>query len=100
MGIYLTKILMETGQEVPDFLAEFKPEGGKLNFDEEEEQEYEEVANGGDAGGGAWESGRGDAAPSAPPISDAWGAMNGTAESAAWPADGDASAVACGGGAW
>jgi hypothetical protein len=39
----LTKILLETGQQVPDFLSQFAPEDGALNFDEEEEPDFGEV---------------------------------------------------------
>ncbi len=41
MGPFLTKILMECNQEVPDFLQQFIPEGDVLDFDAEEEPETE-----------------------------------------------------------
>ena len=58
MGPFLTKILMECGQNVPEFLQHFKPEDGVLNFDEEEELDDSAMDNtaneqeGGDAWGG------------------------------------------------
>ncbi|KAI9767346.1 MAG: hypothetical protein M1840_005755 [Geoglossum simile] len=33
----LTKFLLENEQDIPDFLNQYRPEGGELNFDEEEE---------------------------------------------------------------
>ena len=58
----LVKLLLETGQQIPDFLEEFKPEEGKeLDFEEDE------FAGGDDAnGGGDW--GAGD------DTGDGWGA--------------------------
>ncbi|RVX70590.1 hypothetical protein B0A52_05242 [Exophiala mesophila] len=50
MAPFLTKILMETGQEIPSFFESFKPTDGKLNFDEEEENAIFEA----DGGGGGW----------------------------------------------
>ncbi|KIW25120.1 uncharacterized protein PV07_10784 [Cladophialophora immunda] len=81
LGPFLTKILLETNQDVPDFLTHFKPEGD-LNFDEEEEPDYENNAGAtsGDAGGDAW--GTGDNAASAG--GDAWGAGGANAASDAW----------------
>ncbi|KIW16052.1 hypothetical protein PV08_06103 [Exophiala spinifera] len=58
MGEFLTKILMETNQEVPDFLQHFKPEDGVLNFDEDDEEEDQDtMTTDGGASGGAWGSG-------------------------------------------
>lgn len=74
----LVKLLLENGQEVPDFLEEFKPEEGKeLNFDEEEE----EFAGGEDFGGGGGEWG----APEEG--GDAWGGGdNAGGDDSAWGA--------------
>ena len=90
MGPFLTKILMECGQEVPEFLQHFRPEDGVLNFDEEDELEDDTVENtddgqdGGDgwggadnktpdnAGGEAW--GAADSSASGP--ADTWGTTN------------------------
>jgi ATP-dependent RNA helicase DDX3X len=33
----LTKFLLENEQDIPDFLNEYRPEDGELNFDEDEE---------------------------------------------------------------
>jgi ATP-dependent RNA helicase DDX3X len=57
MGPFLTKILMETNQEVPEFLQHFKPEDGVLNFNEEEEEPDMVTTDGGPDGGAAWGSG-------------------------------------------
>lgn len=108
MGPFLTKILMETNQEVPEFLQHFKPEDGVLNFNEEEEEPDMVTTDGGPDGGAAWGSGDatnngaadntggGDAwgaavgndaatAPAAAPA-DAWGAVDneGAGAGAAW----------------
>ena len=74
LGPFLTKILMETNQEIPDFLAGFKLEGD-LNFDdEEEEQELDDTAiAAADVGGNAWGT-VGDTGAATVPAVDAWGA--------------------------
>jgi ATP-dependent RNA helicase DDX3X len=50
----LVKILMETGQDVPDFLEDFKPVNGALEFSDNESvaesDEEEGAADGGEAG--------------------------------------------------
>lgn len=75
MGEFLAKILMETNQEVPDFLHHFKPEDGVLNFDEEEEEDdLDLVATNDGSGGAAWGSG-GDVASA--PAGDATAATAG-----------------------
>ena len=53
LGEALTKVLIESGQPVPDFLEQHKPddEEAPLQFDDESEDEDE--ANGSD-GGAAW----------------------------------------------
>src|SRR5271170_6654398 len=59
---FLVKILLETGQDLPEFWADRKPEDGEaLTFDddsgtEEEEGEGEEEENS-DDGGDAWGAG-------------------------------------------
>ena len=84
----LVKVLLESNQEVPDFLADKKPEDGEeLKFDDDSEEE--EVENGSDdadgtaaewgtGGGDAW-GGDNDAAPAAvaaavPTPADEWNA--------------------------
>ena len=99
MGPFLTKILMECGQEVPEFLQHFKPEDGVLNFDEEEELEdgaMENTADGQD-GGDAW--GGGDTNDTVNVGGDAWGATNSSASgpTEAWGTANEASSTH---GAW
>lgn len=98
LGPFLTKILMECGQDVPDFLQQFKPEGGILNFDEEEEQPDIEDTTEGDDAGDAWGSG-GDAGNSGNTGGDG---NAGAAQVEAWGsgADDAAPAAAADTGAW
>ncbi|ETI27608.1 hypothetical protein G647_00057 [Cladophialophora carrionii CBS 160.54] len=87
LGPFLTKILLETHQDVPEFLQHFKPEGGTLNFDEEEDPDFDEVAADTGAGDDAWDGGDATAAPNADMAAgDAWGAGDGAsaAAGAAW----------------
>ncbi len=80
MGPFLTKILMENNQDIPEFLQHFKPEDGILNFDEEEE-DPDMVTTDGGPNGAAWGSGEGgDANAGAAP---AWGSGTGNAAAAA-----------------
>ena len=49
----LTKLLVETHQNVPDFLESYKPENEEeLKFDDDTDDEGDETAAGGDAWGG------------------------------------------------
>ncbi|KAJ9608379.1 hypothetical protein H2200_007367 [Cladophialophora chaetospira] len=100
IGPFLTKILLETNQEIPEFLQHFKPDDGALNFEEEEEPDFGDVVEEAAADGGdAWGAGDNTAAPAAEGAGDAWG--NGTASAPAqeaWGTNGDADAGA--GGAW
>lgn len=74
LGPFLTKILLETNQDVPDFLSQFKPEGGDLNFEEEEEPDFgDTVEDAGATGGDSWGAGEGSSTPAAN-TGDAWGA--------------------------
>ena len=81
----LTKTLMETGQEVPDFLTEYKPEEGvDLKF--EADSDFGDEENGdsvGDAGGGAW----GAPAKPAPIPANAGGVWGVPAEVASTPSN-------------
>lgn len=57
MASVLTRTLMETGQEIPDFLQAYVPEGEagqKLKFEADSDFDEDDVAGAGDAGGGAW----------------------------------------------
>lgn len=57
MAPFLTKILMETGQEVPSFFESFKPTDGELNFDEDEDNAIFEADAGADGANDAWGAG-------------------------------------------
>jgi ATP-dependent RNA helicase DDX3X len=58
----LVKVLMESNQEVPDFLADKKPEEGEeLKFDDDSEDEEDEGADAANGAAGAWGAGGGDA---------------------------------------
>jgi ATP-dependent RNA helicase DDX3X len=51
----LTKILLETKQDIPDFLEQYLPEGGKdaiLKFDADSDDEGDVEADSGEAAGG------------------------------------------------
>ncbi|KAL8962385.1 MAG: hypothetical protein Q9193_001199 [Seirophora villosa] len=55
----LVKLLMETNQEIPDFLEAFKPSEGELDFQDDSGAEEDENAAGGAAGGdngAGWEA--------------------------------------------
>lgn len=55
----LVKLLVESNQNVPDFLADFKPDG-ELTFDDTSDAEEEEGGAGlGGGDGGAWGAGGG-----------------------------------------
>ena len=58
----LTKLLVETHQNVPDFLESYKPENEEeLKFDDDTDDEGDETAAGGDAWGGEAQTTNGDA---------------------------------------
>nr|KAK5448799.1 hypothetical protein LTR18_001887 [Exophiala xenobiotica] len=81
MGPFLTKILMENNQEIPEFLQHFKPEDGILNFDEEEE-DPDMVTTDGGPDGAAWGSGEGgnaNAVGDTGAAGDTWGSGTGNA---------------------
>lgn len=70
MGSVLTRTLLETDQEIPDFLQQHVPEGEareKLKFEADSDFDPNDYAGAGDAGG-AW--GGDDAGAS---CGDAWG---------------------------
>ena len=100
MGPFLTKILMECGQEVPEFLQHFKPEDGVLNFDEEEELDAGAMDNtpGGQDGGDAWWGG-GDTNTSDNAGGDAWADANlsATGPAGTWGTTNEAASTS---GAW
>ena len=72
----MVKILLECGQEIPDFLADQKPaEGEPLVFDDDsgaddDDDEGEGTGDGGDAGAGGGDTGNDDGDGS-----DAWGSV-------------------------
>lgn len=87
MGSVLTRTLLETDQEIPEFLQQYVPEGEareKLKFEADSDFDPNDYAGAGDAGG-AW--GGGDGIDAGASCSDAWGGGN----------DG---VKACGGDAW
>ena len=58
----LTKLLVETHQNVPDFLESYKPENEEeLKFDDDTDDEGDETAAGGDAWGAEAQTTNGDA---------------------------------------
>jgi ATP-dependent RNA helicase DDX3X len=70
----LVKVLIESNQEVPDFLADKKPEEGEeLKFDDDSEDEEDEGADAANGTAGVWGVGGG----------DAWGAGGDTVPEAA-----------------
>lgn len=82
LGPHLVNLLLETQQDIPDFLEHFKPEGGEAEFhddtdDEAEEEETDYTTGGvstGEAGAsvGAW--GAPDDTGTVEASADAWGA--------------------------
>ncbi|PSK34876.1 ATP-dependent RNA helicase DED1 [Elsinoe australis] len=61
MGQDLVNVLMETEQEVPDFLSDLKPEGGQVVFQDDTDDEDEGLEMATDGAGG-WGDGGGAAA--------------------------------------
>ncbi|KAK4124996.1 DEAD-domain-containing protein [Parathielavia appendiculata] len=58
----LTRTLLETNQEIPDFLQQYVPEGATpSNLKFEADSDFEEEATGTGAGGGGWGAGDADA---------------------------------------
>lgn len=76
IGEDLTKILLETDQHVPEFMDQYRPADGELNFDEPSEDEADAGGFGGNAGG----DGDGD---------DNWGAGDAGDDAGAGDAGGD-----------
>ncbi len=78
----LTRTLLETDQEIPDFLQSYVPEGASAtNLKFEADSDFEEdVGAGGDAGGdigGTWRSGDADAGNAGNDAGgDTWGGGN------------------------
>ena len=63
MAPFLAKILTENGQEVPDFLEEYKPaEGAVIDFEDESDNEKEEEEEDGATNGHANGNNNGEAA--------------------------------------
>lgn len=75
----LVKVLVESGQNVPEFLEAYRPEG-EINFDEPDSDAEEAVEDPSGGTGGAW---------GAPATDDAWGGDS-VAESVAPSTAGDA----------
>jgi ATP-dependent RNA helicase DDX3X len=58
IAVSLVKILMETGHDVPDFLEEFKPIDGAVDFsDNGSEDSFDDEGAGGEADDSAWGGG-------------------------------------------
>lgn len=77
---FLAKILVESGNEVPDFLQEYKPEdGAPLDFDDDSADENEPAeANGNGAIDDTDDAGWGGASAVAAPVAtdQSWGGKN------------------------
>lgn len=83
MAEFLTKILVETNQPVPDFLSEFAPPEGELDFDDDSAGEEEAETAGEDSEGGAWGNDTGNI--EAATTGDGWGNAASNAEAqASW----------------
>ena len=84
----LLKLLKETDQVIPEFLAQFAPpEDEPLDFEDQSEEEGEGAVAGGDAGGDGWGDGGDDAGASygGDAGGSNWGASNAEpASDAAW----------------
>jgi ATP-dependent RNA helicase DDX3X len=92
LGPALTKILLESGQPVPDFLEQYKPEGpvDQIDFEDDSDEEVEasgDTVGEGDAwgaGGDAADPASGDAWGASPAGGDAWGAVHAPQAEAGW----------------
>ncbi|KAH6605611.1 dead deah box rna helicase, partial [Trichoderma cornu-damae] len=88
MASVLTRTLLETNQEIPDFLQQHVPEsyssGTKVKFETESDFDPNDVAGAGDAEGGAWVGDGNASADSAGGDGggDGWGASGGDGEAA------------------
>jgi hypothetical protein len=97
----LTKILLETKQQVPDFLESYLPEGGKdavLKFDadsEDEDEETGEAASVGNDGASGWA-----ALTEAPVVAEASAGGGGWGPAASTGGDGWGPAASTGGDGW
>ncbi|KAF4978583.1 hypothetical protein FZEAL_5055 [Fusarium zealandicum] len=79
MGSVLTRTLLETDQEVPDFLQQYVPEGearNNLKFEADSDFDPNDVAGAGDSGG-AWGTEEGDGENATADGGDAWGSGRG-----------------------
>ena len=87
----MVKILLESGQEIPEFLADRKPaEGELLVFDDDsgtDDDEEEGTGKGGDAWGSGGSAANGDGGDGG----DAWGSVKpvAAADNNNWGADND-----------
>ncbi|ROW16435.1 hypothetical protein VPNG_02845 [Cytospora leucostoma] len=93
----LVRTMLETKQEIPEFLKQYEPEGeDRENLKFESEDQIESAFGMGDDSGGAWGAGGGE------PSGDAWGGggdNNDAAGGGAWGGGGDNKDAAAGG-AW
>ncbi|KAM0356179.1 hypothetical protein ACHAPU_000574 [Fusarium lateritium] len=102
MASVLTRTLLETDQEIPDFFQSYVPEGEareKLKFEADSDFDPNDYAGAGDAGG-AWggDDAGNDAGGDASGGGDAWGSGGGDAWGSGGGGDGDKAAAA--GDAW
>lgn len=75
LGEAVCKILMESKQEVPDFLAQYAPEASAITWDDDTDDEGEagvDLANPAESGGNAWAGGETKKSDT-PGASNAWG---------------------------
>lgn len=87
MAPFLAKILVESGNQVPDFLQEYKPEDGvPLDFDDNSDVEAEPVQSNGAAEDDSAEEGCGAAPVVAAPVAadNSWGESNATQGNGGW----------------
>ena len=107
----LTRTLLETGQEIPDFLEPYIPEDKEnLHFEADSDFEDQENAGGDDAGdeeaggGGAWGGGGGDDTPAedtpAEDTGGGWGGGGDTPANDAWGGGGNTQDAGADAGGW
>lgn len=93
----LVRTMLETKQEIPEFLKQFEPEGeDRENLKFESEEQLESAFDMGDEAGGAWGGGGDDGGESA---NNPWGG-GGAADSGAAGGWGGGDASGASGGGW
>lgn len=91
LGSVLTRTLLETDQEIPEFLQQYVPEGdarANLKFEADSDFDPNDYAGAGDSGGDAWGAGDGGDTGGGDAWSggggDAWGAAPAPVAVDAW----------------